>query len=125
MTATGALGKEFSWKGRTFPCAGEDAPKRNLDDTITTREANGNSTTRLLYTPKVMSINGIVVEIDNSREDYKFLLDEKKKGDGEFVLEFMDNVIVNGVGCIDGEIDENRAKGTASFNFSCSSARMS
>ena len=75
MAAVGGSLESVTLAGREFPVAADVEAQRKLGGWENEVLANGNGTARLIKTRVPLSIEGLVVEVDDSRGDHEFLQD--------------------------------------------------
>lgn len=73
MPAVGGSLESITMDGREFPVAADVEAQRKLGGWENELLANGNGTSRLIKTRVPWSLEGVVVEIDDSRGDHEFL----------------------------------------------------
>lgn len=105
MAATGGSLESVSLDGREFAVAFDSEVQRKLGGTENEIQMNGNGTGRIIKTRVGWSLDGLTVEVDDSREDQEFLQDladsndyftvavtyasgETYQGSGQIVAEF-------------------------------------
>jgi hypothetical protein len=75
MPATGGSIESVSLSGREFAVAADAEAQRKLGGFENEVQANGNGTARLIKTRVPLSLDGLTIEIDDSRGDQEFLQD--------------------------------------------------
>ena len=75
MAAVGGSLESITLGGREFPVAADVEAQRKLGGWENELLANGNGTARLIKTRVPWSLEGVVVEMDDSRGDHEFLQD--------------------------------------------------
>ncbi len=73
MAAVGGSLESITMDGREFPVAADVEAQRKLGGWENELLANGNGTSRLIKTRVPWSLDGVVVETDDSRGDQEFL----------------------------------------------------
>jgi hypothetical protein len=73
MAAVGGSLESITLDGREFPVAADVEAQRKLGGWENEVLANGNGTARLIKTRVPLSLDGVVVEVDDSRGDHEFL----------------------------------------------------
>lgn len=73
MAAVGGSLEALTIDGREFPVAADVEAQRKLGGWENEVLANGNGTARLIKTRVPLSIEGVTVEVDDSRGDHEFL----------------------------------------------------
>ena len=73
MTAIGGSVESISIRGRIFPVAADADINLKLGGFSNEVAANGNGSARIIKTREPLMIEGMQIEIDNSRADHEFL----------------------------------------------------
>ncbi len=73
MAAVGGSIEELTLAGRSFAVASDAEAQRKLGGWENEVQANGNGTARLIKTRVPLSLDGVVVEIDDDRGDHEYL----------------------------------------------------
>ena len=73
MTAVGGSIQELNIDGRIFAVAADAEAQRQLGGWENEVQANGNSTARLIKTRVPLMIEGVAVEINDTRGDHEYL----------------------------------------------------
>ena len=73
MAAVGGSLESVTLDGRNFPIPADAEAQRKLGGWENEVQANGDSTARLIKTRVPLSLDGLTVEIDDSRGDNEFL----------------------------------------------------
>lgn len=73
MAAVGGSLESVTFDGREFPVAADVEAQRKLGGWENEVQANGDGSARLIKTRVSLSIEGLVVEVDDSRGDHEFL----------------------------------------------------
>lgn len=75
MTAVGGSLESLTLNGRIFPVAADAEANRKIGGFENEVLANGDGTARLIKTRVPLSLDGVVVEIDDDRGDHEFIQD--------------------------------------------------
>ena len=81
MSATGGSIESVSLDGRNFPVAADAEAQRKLGGFENEVQSNGDGSARLIKTRVPLSIDGLVVEIDDDRGDHEFLQELSDRND--------------------------------------------
>ena len=81
MTAVGGSIESVTLDGRNFPVAADAEAQRKLGGFENEVQANGDGTGRLIKTRVPLSIDGIMVEIDDDRGDHEFIQELSNRND--------------------------------------------
>ena len=81
MAAIGGSIESLTLDGREFAVAADAEAQRKLGGFENEVQANGGGTARLIKTRVPLSLDGVVVEIDDSRGDSEFLQDLSNSSD--------------------------------------------
>lgn len=73
MTAIGGSIESISMRGREFPVAADAEVQRKLGGWENEVVANGNGTARIIKTRVPFSLDGLTLEVDDSRGDHEYL----------------------------------------------------
>ena len=73
MAAVGGSIEEVTLSGRSFAVAADAEAQRKLGGFENEVLANGNGTARIIKTRVPLSIDGLTIEVDDSRADQEFL----------------------------------------------------
>lgn len=73
MSAVGGSIESVTLDGREFPVAADAEAQRKLGGFENEVQANGDGTARLIKTRVPLAIDGLVLEVDDSRGDHEFL----------------------------------------------------
>ena len=73
MAAVGGSIESLGLAGRSFPVAADAEAQRKIGGFENEVLANGNSTARLIKTRIPLSLDGVVVEIDDNRGDQEYI----------------------------------------------------
>lgn len=81
MSAIGGSIESITLDGREFGVAADAEAQRKIGGFENEVQANGNGTARLIKTRVPLSIDGLTVEIDDSRGDQEFLQEIANRND--------------------------------------------
>lgn len=73
MTAVGGSIESMSLRGREFPVAADAEAQRKLGGWENEVQSNGDGGARLIKTRVPLSLDGITLEVDDSRGDHEYL----------------------------------------------------
>lgn len=73
MSAVGGSIESVNLSGRVFPVASDAEVQRKLGGFENEVQANGDGSARVIKTRVPLSLNGVTIQIDDSRDDQKFL----------------------------------------------------
>ena len=73
MPATGGSIESVTLDGREFPAAADAEAQRKLGGFENEVQPNGNGTARVIKTRVPWSLDGLTIEIDDSRGDHEFI----------------------------------------------------
>ena len=118
MAAIGGSLESANLDGREFPVAGDSEVQRKLGGTENEVSPNGNGTARLIKTRVAWSLDGLVVEVDDSRGDHEFLQDLANTNDFFTVaLTYASGETYQGTGQIVGEMQASSQSATAAVSL--------
>lgn len=118
MAAVGGSIESVNLSGREYPVITDAEVERKLGGFENEVEANGNATARLLKTRVPLSLDGIVVEIDDSLQDFEFLQDLSNSNDFfPIAITFASGLTYQGSAQLVGETQGNSQKATASISL--------
>ncbi len=104
MAAVGGSIESISLAGREFPVTADADAGRKIGGFENETQSNGNGTTRLIKTRVSWSLDGVVVEIDDSRGDHEFLQELiDRPDDFPTAITYASGITYNGTGQIVGE----------------------
>lgn len=119
MGAVGGSIESVSIRGRLFPVAADAEATKKLGGFENEVQANGNGTGRLVKTRVSWMIDGLQVEINDTRNDAEFL---QEIADGlELVpctVTYASGVTYMGTGIVTGEIQSSSQNATATISLS-------
>jgi hypothetical protein len=117
MAAIGGSIETVSFAGREFPVTADADVARRLGGKQNTVEMNGDGTARVIQTPTSWSLTGLVVQVDDTRNDQEYLQDIADSG--EFVaigVTYASGVTYQGQGTIVDELAMNNQSTAASVS---------
>lgn len=118
MSAVGGSISEVSLAGQVFPVAADAESQRKLGGFENAVESNGNGSGRMIKTRVPFSITGLTLEIDDSRDDQKFLQDLSART--EFFpisVTYASGITFSGLGIVTGEVQVSSQSQTASVDL--------
>lgn len=119
MPAVGGSIESVTLAGRNFPVAADAEAQRKLGGWENEVQANGNGTGRLIKTRVPMSIDGLTVEVDDSRGDHEYLQELADRNDFfPLAITYASGVTYQGVGQITGELQAGSQNATAQVSLS-------
>lgn len=119
MAAIGGSIESISINGRNFPVASDAEANRKLGGFENEVQANGDGTARVVKSRVPWMLDGVSVEIDDSRGDHEFL-QEIANGNGfvPIAITFASGVTYQADGTITGEIQASSQSATAPISLS-------
>lgn len=118
MAAVGGSIESVNLKGREFPVAADAEAQRKLGGWENEVQANGDGTARLIKTRVPLSLDGLTVEIDDSRGDHEFLQELSNENDfWPIAITYASGVTYQGTAQITGETQASSQSATASVSF--------
>lgn len=81
MAAVGGSIESVTLDGRIFPVAADAEAQRKLGGFENEVQSNGDGTARIIKTRVPLSIEGLVVEVDDDRADHEFLQELANRND--------------------------------------------
>lgn len=119
MTAVGGSIQAISLEGRNFAVAADAEGQRKLGGFENEVLPNGDGTARMGKTRVPWMLDGITVEVDDSRGDHEFL-QELSDGNAFFpvVITLASGEDYQGTGQITGEMQTSTQNATAAFTLS-------
>lgn len=119
MAAVGGSIQSLAIDGRIFPVASDAEANKSLGGFQNEVQSNGDGTARKIMTRVPWMIDGLQVEINNTKGDHEFLQEVANRQD--FVsmeLELADGTIYAGSGTIVDEIQASSQNTTATIKVS-------
>ena len=119
MAAVGGSIESISIDGRNFPVASDAEANRKLGGFENEVMSNGDGTARIVKTRVPWSLDGISVEIDDSRGDQEFL-QETADGNGfvPIAITFASGISYQGSGIVSSELQASSQNATAGLTLS-------
>lgn len=118
MAGVGGSLESVTIKGREFPVAADAEAQRKIGGFENEVEANGNGSARLIKTRVPLSLEGVVVEVDDSRGDQEFLQEAANEKDFfPIALTYASGITWQGTAQITGDFQASSQKATAPINF--------
>lgn len=118
MPAVGGSIQSISIRGRIFPVASDAEANKKLGGFENEVQSNGDGTARKIMTRVPWVIDGLQVEINNTRADQEFL--QEIADDLDFVpitMELADGTVYEGTGTITDEIQASSQNTTATLKL--------
>jgi hypothetical protein len=119
MPAVGGSIESITIRGRIFPVAADAEVNRKLGGFENEVQSNGDGSARLVKTRMPWLLDGVQVEINDTKADLEFL---KEIADGfEFVpctITFASGIRYQGDGTITGEVQASSQNATATISLS-------
>lgn len=104
MSAVGGSVETVTLDGREFPVTGDADVTRKLGGSENELSMNGNGTGRIIKTVTGWSLDGVVIETDDSRGDQEFVQDlTDRNGDFPIAITYASGITYQGSGIIVGE----------------------
>ena len=118
MSAVGGSIESISFKGRGFTVAADAESQRKLGGFEAEVMANGDGTARIILTRVALSIDGLTLEVDDSRGDHEFLQDAADDKDfGALSITYASGVTYMGTAHLVGELQTSSQNATAAVSF--------
>lgn len=118
MPAIGGSVESVTLDGREFAVAADAEAQRKLGGFENEVQANGNGTARLIKTRVPLSIDGLTVEVDDSRGDHEFLQDLSNRNDYfPIALSYASGITYQGTAQIVGETQSSSQNATAAVSL--------
>jgi len=118
MTAIGGSIESVSLSGREFSVATDAEVQRKLGGWENEVQANGDSTARIIKTRVPLSLDGLTLNIDDSRGDHEYLQDLANETDfWTLAITFASGVTYQGSGIIVGEMQVSSQNATAAVSL--------
>jgi hypothetical protein len=119
MPAIAGSIKEVTFKGRIFPVAADAEANRKLGGFENEVLANGDGSARLIKTRVPHLVDGLTLEVDDSRGDHEFL--QEAANSSEFFalsITFVSGITYQGTSQITGEFQSSSQTGAIAVTFS-------
>jgi hypothetical protein len=118
MAATGGSIESVTLAGRNFAVAADAEAQRKLGGFENEVQANGDGTARLIKTRVPLSIDGLMLEIDDDRADQEFLQELSDSPDFfAIVISYASGKDYQGTAQIVGETQASSQNATASVSL--------
>lgn len=118
MAAIGGSIESVTLDGRSFAVAADAEAQRKLGGFENEVQANGDGTARLIKTRVPLSIDGLTVEVDDSRGDHEFLQELSNRNDYfPITLTYASGVTYQGTAQIVGEMQSSSQNATAAVSL--------
>ncbi len=118
MTAVGGPIESLSLDGRLFPVDGEAEVQRKLGGFENEVMSNGDQTARLIKTSIPLSLDGVPVEIDDSRGDQEFIQALQDRFDFfPIAITYASGITYQGAAQIVGEVPASSKNATAPISL--------
>jgi hypothetical protein len=118
MPAVGGSIQSISIRGRIFPVASDAEANKKLGGWENEVQANGDGTARLVKTRVPWSIDGLQIEINDSRADHEFLKEIANSFDFvPITMELASGVVYEGTGQISEEVTSSSQSATATITL--------
>lgn len=118
MAAVGGSIESITLNGRVFAVAADAEGQRKLGGFENEVQSNGNGTARIVKTRVPWGLDGITIEVDDSRQDDEFLQDLMNlKEYFPIAITFASGVVYSGRGTITGESQTSSQNATKSISL--------
>lgn len=118
MAAIGGSIESVTLDGREFPVAADAESQRKLGGFENEVQANGDGTARPIKTRVPWSIDGLTIEVDDSRGDHEFLQALSDRNDFWAVsITYASGIVLQGTGQITGEMQVSSQNATAEVSL--------
>ncbi len=118
MASIGGSIESVTLDGREFPVAADAEANRKLGGFENEVQSNGDGTARLIKTRVPLSIDGLTIEIDDSRGDHEFLQILSNRNDFfPLVITYASGISYQGTSQIVGETQASSQNAVASLNL--------
>lgn len=119
MSSIGGSIESINLSGREFPVPADTEATRKLGGFENEVQANGNGTARVIKTRVPLTIDGLAVEIDDSRGDHEYLQDLANSNDFFVIaITYASGVTYQGTAQLVGEIPASSMNATAPISLS-------
>lgn len=116
MPAVGGSIQSISIRGRIFPVAADAEANKKLGGFENEVQANGDGTARKIMTRVPWMIDGLQIEINDTRADQEFLQEIADEQDFvSITIELASGTVYEGTGTITDEIQASSQNATASI----------
>ena len=118
MTAIGGSLESITMAGREFAVAADAEAQRKLGGFENEVQANGNGTARIVKTRVPLSLDGLTVQVDDSRGDHEFLQELADANDYFVIaLTYASGEVYQGTAQITGELQSSSQATTAAVSL--------
>lgn len=118
MAGIGGSIEAISMAGRIFAVAADAEAQRKLGGFENEVQANGNGTARIIKTRVPLSIDGLTVEVDDTRGDHEFLQQLSNRTDYFAIsITYASGVTYQGTAIITGELQASSQNATAAVSL--------
>jgi hypothetical protein len=118
MPAIGGSIEAVSLRGRNFAVAADAEATRKLGGFENEVQANGNGTARIIKTRVPLSIDGLTLQVDDSRGDHEYLQDLSNATDYfPISITYASGVTYGGTASIVGELPASSQSATAAVSL--------
>lgn len=115
MTVGGSV-EEVTIAGRSFAATADADTTRKLGGFEKEMQSNGNATTRSVMTRVPWNFGGLVLDVNDARDDHEFLQSIADRPDNvDISITYASGVTFQGTGSIIGEIVYNSQNSTATI----------
>lgn len=119
MTVVAGSIESVTLSGRPFAVAADAESQRKLGGWENEVAANGNSTARIIKTRVPLMLDGLTIEVDDSRGDHEFLQGLADRKDFFPIgITYASGVTYQGRAIITGELQVSSQNGTAAVSLS-------
>lgn len=119
MAAIGGPIESITLAGRSFAVAADADGQRKLGGFENETQMNGDGTGRLIKSRVPWMLDGITVEIDDSRGDQEFVQDLQDRQDYfPITVTFASGEVYQGTGQVSGEVQTSSQNATAALSLS-------
>lgn len=118
MPAIGGSIESVTLDGRNFPVAADAEAQRKLGGFENEVQANGDGTARLIKTRVPLSLDGLVLEVDDDRGDQEFLQELSNRNDYfPVAISYPSGATYQGTAQIVGETQASSQNATAAVSL--------
>ncbi len=118
MAGIGGSIEAITMAGRIFAVAADAEAQRKLGGFENEVQANGNGTARIIKTRVPLSIDGLTVEVDDTRGDHEFLQQLSNRTDYFAIsITYASGVTYQGTAIITGELQASSQNATAAVSL--------
>ena len=118
MSAVGGSIEEVTLSGRSFAVAADAEAQRKLGGFENEVLTNGNGTARIIKTKVPLAIDGLTIEVDDSRADQEFLQELANRNDFFVVaITYASGITYQGTAQIVGENPASSQSATAAISL--------